>query len=444
MTDWSQYQEAPSTDTPVSTAKTDWSQYAEPAPAKVAAPAVDSSPSMNSWKYWNPADPESIFGQTIGTPGTKTDALVRGGIQGATLSLAPKAQAIIKSLNSNNPSQTYSDSRDEYNSANQAAQQAHSGYYLGGNLVGGLPTALVTGGASAPGMLGVANVAGKTALVGGVGGLGQTADSMTDLGKNVLSGGAVGGVLGAAGGSLQKFLGSISDYAARSDIANKISTIIAQKAPGWKEQISQITGAVLPDSLKDKDASKLLEFLGTNTAQKIKSGEQALSGAPTAAPVGPARNPIMPQNGAGASATLNAFKTPWQQQVINAGKVGLQSAGGGAAALAADSFLPDSYKIDPTTAVLAGVALPGVGTILPGLKGVVGNAGKELIQGLNTGANVAPNSFTGTVARGVIPSATNQILHSQQPTPPVSPLKRIAQRLQPQQDAVDWNSIGGP
>ncbi len=128
----------------------------------------------------------------------RAEALGRGALQGVTLGFSDEIAGAIGSLFSD---KSYSQIRDESRQANEAAKQAHGGYYLGGELGGGVASAFIPGLNVAKGAS-VAAAAGKMALVGGASGLGSSSADLTkgdfahaaiDTAKAAIAGAVIGG-----------------------------------------------------------------------------------------------------------------------------------------------------------------------------------------------------------------------------------------------------------
>lgn len=162
----------------------------------------------------SPPTPEEMGGSrpplAAGGP-SKAEALGRGAAQGATLgfgdeiggavqaglgSVLPESYGGYPAEDRRSLDERYRAERDAARQDNEAAQRAHGGYYLGGQLAGGLTTA--AGGA--PTTLGGAVAAG--AGLGAAAGLGGSQSDLTrgDV-TGALKDSAVGGVIGAAGGA---------------------------------------------------------------------------------------------------------------------------------------------------------------------------------------------------------------------------------------------------
>jgi hypothetical protein len=166
------------------------------------------------------------------SPGTG-EAFLRGGLQGASLGFGDEASAAIDTgvskipglrdvaqlLHSDNlpaltnSDLTYQQRRDAYRARNSAAQEAHGGAYLGGEVAGGLATAPILPGGGAAKTAGQALIQGaKTgAALGAIQGLGSSAADLTngdfkqaaaDTAKGGIAGGLVGGALGYLGKKL--------------------------------------------------------------------------------------------------------------------------------------------------------------------------------------------------------------------------------------------------
>lgn len=122
-------------------------------------------------------------------PGSKSEAAVRGFSNAATLGLAPKISAGIRSLTG---AGEYKDLLSEYLAADRAAQAAQPGASLAGNLVGAAPSLIATGGG------GLASQVAKNAALGGLNAYGSSEESGVGLLKDVGTGAGIAGGLTAA------------------------------------------------------------------------------------------------------------------------------------------------------------------------------------------------------------------------------------------------------
>lgn len=102
---------------------------------------------------------------------------------------------------------SYRQNRDNEDARDKAAEEAHGGFYLGGNLVGGLAPSVLMPGSKAKGFWELAKQGGKIgALSGAAYGLGSSGADLTtgngadyaQAGLDTLGGGVLGGAIGAA------------------------------------------------------------------------------------------------------------------------------------------------------------------------------------------------------------------------------------------------------
>lgn len=152
----------------------------------------------------------------------RLEALGRGALQGVTFGFADEAQGALESIFTD---KTYQAARDQARQANARAHAAHSGFYGGGEVVGGLASALVPGLGIAEGA-GLAGVAGKAALAGGLGGLGGS--EATDVGgvlKDVGAGALEGGIGGAVAHGAGKVAGRLLSAAPEAADAQALKAL---------------------------------------------------------------------------------------------------------------------------------------------------------------------------------------------------------------------------
>ena len=234
------------------------STYNAPTAPVASAPASTPGQALvQNQQVPAPAQPYNFYGIPQGT-----GAAIAGGIQGATLGLAPKisaaANAVIDQLSGNLPNkpgaltQRYEDYRDQYNKELQGAQQNYPATYTGMNIAGAAVPMAALGvagrglAAEFPLTSSMPNVAGG-AIAGAAGGAaegaGQTANTSDELinniGENALAGAASGtlsGVLGAgAQGFAQRYFAKpVVNYLAnefpQSDLASVSPNLVMQEA----------------------------------------------------------------------------------------------------------------------------------------------------------------------------------------------------------------------
>jgi hypothetical protein len=192
-----------------------------------AAPTPDAAPvklSPQQAAGFQPTD--ATAGATPPAEGpSKWAALGRGALQGATLGFSDEITGAIESALSD---KSYKQARDEARAANKTAEEAHSNYYAGGQVAGGLATMLVPGLNIAKGAS-VAAAAGTAALAGGLAGLGSSeadlrpaAISAGNVGRAAVDTGigvAIGGAVGAAGAFLGKLISNAPTRAEAAALA---------------------------------------------------------------------------------------------------------------------------------------------------------------------------------------------------------------------------------
>lgn len=197
----------------------------------VAAPQAQPSGGFDPSAPFEVAPPAAA--PTPQAPG-RMEAVGRGLLQGASMGFSDELSGAIDALFTK---KTYQQGRDEARANNAAAQQAHPYLYGGSELAGGVAGALVPGAAlakgaalagegtalarglggaaklaglatgAAPEGVGLANVAARSALAGGVAGLGGSnagtlAGAAKDVGVGAAAGGVVGGVLHGIGSKI--------------------------------------------------------------------------------------------------------------------------------------------------------------------------------------------------------------------------------------------------
>lgn len=256
------------------------------------------------------ADLDALIANTPAeaAPTGRPEALARGGLQGATLGFGDEgtggATAILQALTNALPQsardkldlvrapagEAYRYSRDLERARNKAAESAHGGYYLGGNLLGGLATAPLLPGLQAgrnAGLLARTAIGAANGLaLGGVAGLGaseaelakgELGKAATDMGIGAGAGALIGGSLPIAGNLLSRFPGVLRRVGTR---AAKAALGASERAPVSEAAAQQAleTGAIKPFSGTKATAERLEQqqaSLGAKYGQIIKKLEEA-------------------------------------------------------------------------------------------------------------------------------------------------------------------------
>ena len=209
---------------------------------------------------------------TMSDPVSKTASFLRGGAQGATIGFGDEAGGLIQAgLGAVLPESfggyggddkrsfidRYRAERDAFRKEDEAAEKAHPGAYLGGQIVGGIETTAVAPSAS------VAKLVGSGAAIGAAGGIGGSkSENISGMAKDAL----VGGSLGAAGGAAG---------AAAANIATKASRALRSLGQGrlFKAAVGQNKRAFVQvdgKGLLDK-AGAYLDGMGIGTGDSTES-----------------------------------------------------------------------------------------------------------------------------------------------------------------------------
>jgi len=190
-------------------------KFDEPDAAPSAGGGVAVDPSAIKFD-----DDEAAAAAPVPKP-TGGSSFLRGAGQGFTLGFGDEITGALESAFSD---KTYAEARDEARAKNTAAQGAHPWLYGGGQVAGGVASALVPGlGAARVATLGGAALRG--AATGGLAALGGTdADLATEEGrgqaaKEVAAGAIGGGVLGAVGHGAGKWLAAAPARAENAELA---------------------------------------------------------------------------------------------------------------------------------------------------------------------------------------------------------------------------------
>lgn len=233
---------------------------------------------------------KSSWRDTITKEPSKTESVVRGGVQGATLGLSDEIVGVAKGLLagfnkkvsdlSKGPadpgdattaetfSRAYTEGRDEDRAANKAAEQANPKSYLAGQIGGSALSLLVPGGVAArtgTTLAKAGSAAGRAAVEGGVGGFGFSEAKGMGLVDDTLAGAALGGVIGGSiplvGAAGKKTL----DAAGRIPGADRAKEALA--AFRSSKSIKPIE-PIKPDATSQQ-VKERLEALGKEAAKKF-------------------------------------------------------------------------------------------------------------------------------------------------------------------------------
>jgi hypothetical protein len=237
-------------------------------------------------------DPPSGVEAPAQSEPSKTEAFVRGGAQGLSLGFADEIVGLGKALFAEKgyEGSEYRKARDSEREANHKAEQAHGGWYTGGNVVGGVAGSfLVPGGAVARGAVGAAKLgkvgtalanpavraAAQGAKYGAVAGAGESEATdvvgvLADAGRSSAVGGATAGVVGhalskAPERAVKRVLGDITDGAT----ATQRDRVVGEAG----KRVDDVLSIVKEKSFKAAkgDAGKLLE---TTEAAMSETGKR--------------------------------------------------------------------------------------------------------------------------------------------------------------------------
>lgn len=197
----------------------------------------------------------------------------------------------------------YKNNRDAYRMVDDEAYKQNKAAYIGGGAAGVLPTLLATGGTAAAGGIGKAALAGAAQGALGAAGGGTNSEGQADLtqgqygdfAKQVGTGAALGGGLGAAGEAVSKFAPGVaqklSDFADAR--ASKVLTSgyakgekLAERLPGGTGDFGsdlQRLGIVSPgksvkqvaaaaDDVKEQAGQKIGDILGQFDSTNAENG----------------------------------------------------------------------------------------------------------------------------------------------------------------------------
>jgi hypothetical protein len=212
----------------------------------------------------------------------RAEALGRGALQGVTLGFSDEIAGAIGSLFSD---KSYSQIRDESRAANEAARQAHGGFYLGGELVGGAATSVVPGLNIAKGAS-IATAAGKAALAGGLSGIGSSdkqdfAGVAMDAAKAAAAGAVIGGATQGLSNAISKAPEKAKDLVLKSIAEGEgihgSATMTAKKALANNEAnvIDAASQSFVPEGATK--AIKLSDVIGKPAKEVLPILEERLN-----------------------------------------------------------------------------------------------------------------------------------------------------------------------
>jgi hypothetical protein len=228
-----------------------------------------------------------------GVQPTKTESALRGAAQGTTLGFGDEAQGAIQALGikalrqtgADRPfAQLYKENRDAMRRENAAAKAANPWSYGLGQVAGGAPLALATGGGGAAG---AGRLVATGAAAGGLSGLGEsTSETAGGQAWDAAKGAGLGAALGGAAVGLGKAIPAARDAlrsgaigTARRILVNKTGSLSAAKAlPAEAVQEVLDSGVIRPLGTSAGAAQRLQdlrETVGNQYAQIVNDLENA-------------------------------------------------------------------------------------------------------------------------------------------------------------------------
>jgi len=230
-----------------------------------------SSPSSKtgSWRDRAVAVPVSA---PAGESYDEFDSAARGTVQGLTMGFADEITGGVEALGDtlfgdksiSDIGDTYAQRRDESRANYDAARDANPKSYMAGEVGGTVASAFVPGlGAlNAAKGAGLAAVAGRAAIQGGIQGLGTSdAQSVGDMARDTAMGAGMGAVGGALGHGAGKLIGKGADAIADSSLGKYISGKVQVGADAVGDRL---------DSFAERQGAKAL---GLERATQKKLGE---------------------------------------------------------------------------------------------------------------------------------------------------------------------------
>lgn len=201
---------------------------------------------------------------------SKAESVARGALQGATLGFADEASAglgaVMQKLATDDPetlAEIYRRYRNEKRAENDTARQDNPGSYLGGQVIGGLATALLPGGAPSTALRAVG-------VGAGYGAAGAAGASEADLTKGDIKGAAVDTAIGAGAGAVAGGMG----YAAAKG-AGAVRNWLLPKSKIASRAAADISSDAIPSASKSvgeysKASTELEKEISATTSRKMQ------------------------------------------------------------------------------------------------------------------------------------------------------------------------------
>lgn len=329
-------------------------------------------------------------------PGSRSEALARGLISGATLGLGNKAQALIRSATG---PKTYAQYRDEEAAANRAAAEKYPLTTAAGNIVGGLPSALATGRAPIIG----------SAALGAAHGLGQTGKDVGEVIENIGTGAAIGGTVGAAGKAIGGFTQWLQNKFSAPIAARMSEVELAENRAAYQQELdawrfrNSTNRTTQQGAIPKEPTADYVPWTPAQAAAQVRQGGMPMTAAEQAAMPSGIVAPSEFQ--AATDVAVNAAKNAlpgWAQFGLAAGTGAGGTAGGIAGGWAADQFGIPRW-VGTTAGTIIGGGIGGAtGTKTGGgdISGIATGLGR--ISAMNPNAtnvvNTAPQMLTAPLA----------------------------------------------
>jgi hypothetical protein len=200
-----------------------WTDEDEKELQELEALAAKSGASPNAQK-WSDADErelQELEALAASQKPSELESMARGAVQGVSSGFSDEITGGVESLLTD---KSYEQARDESRANNQAAQDANPGFYMGGEVAGGVGGLLTTGGTFA-GVRGAA-------ILGGLSGVGLSNKTGAELAQD----GAIGAALGAGGEAVFKGIG------------NQVRGMFKQSSPVVTEAFEKLGQTTRPEN----------------------------------------------------------------------------------------------------------------------------------------------------------------------------------------------------
>jgi len=237
-------------------------------------------------------------------PGSKSEALVRGFSQGATLGFGDEIQALIRTIGDD---RTYAQLRDEERASNASAQQKNPGSYLGGNIVGAAPS--------------LAAAAGTGGVIRSVAGIPTAATKLGRLGQVAAGGAEVGAVNGLGTSNADTAGGAAVDTAIGAGIGGATAPIALGAGQVTRSALQTIAGTGAKGAVTQASAQRAADQAIAQARVRVADSVVKDAADAVANGAGSKAAVIQAQNAAREAAKAASKSTNFGEKVVDSAKV---------------------------------------------------------------------------------------------------------------------------